>query len=108
MGDLSAFGKRIRFFSRRDLIQSLKLIGATKLFIKMPFIIEGLIDGLMASLIASPLIIGTVNGINYLINNFTTWNIQFSLPPILFFWLTLLSGIISVLGSYRAVSGIMK
>jgi len=26
----------------------------------------------------------------------------------LFLWLTLLSGIISVLGSYRAVSGVMK
>ena len=67
-----------------------------------------LIDGLMASIIASPLIIGTVNGINYVINNFTTWNIQISIEPILFFWLTLLSGIISVLGSYRSSSGIMR
>jgi len=41
-------------------------------------------------------------------NNFTSWNIQLSIAPILFLWLALLSGIISVIGSYRAVSGIMK
>ena len=99
---------KLSIFARKDLVQSLKLIGATKLFIQMPFIFEGLIDGLLASIIASPLIIGTVNGINYLMNNFTTWNIQLSIEPILFFWLTLLSGIISVVGSYRAVSGIMR
>jgi len=99
---------KLSIFSRKDLINSLKLIGATKLFIQMPFIFEGLIDGFIASLIASPLIVGTINGINYMMNNFTSWNIQLSIAPILFLWLALLSGIISVVGSYRAVSGIMK
>ena len=99
---------KLSIFSRKDLINSLKLIGATKLFIQMPFIFEGLIDGFIASLIASPLIIGTINSVNYMINNFTSWNIQLSIAPILFLWLALLSGIISVVGSYRAVSGIMK
>ena len=99
---------KLSIFSRKDLINSLKLIGATKLFIQMPFIFEGLIDGFIASLIASPLIIGTINGINYMMNNFTSWNIQLSIAPILFLWLVILSGIISVVGSYRAVSGIMK
>jgi len=99
---------KLSIFSRKDLINSLKLIGATKLFIQMPFIFEGLIDGFIATLIASPLIVGTINGINYMMNNFTSWNIQLSIAPILFLWLALLSGIISVVGSYRAVSGIMK
>ena len=99
---------KLSIFARKDLINSLNLVGATKLFIQMPFIFEGLIDGFMASLIASPLILVTVNGINYMMNNFTSWNIQLSIAPILFLWLTLLSGIISVVGSYRAVSGIMK
>ena len=99
---------KLSIFARKDLINSLKLIGATKLFIKMPFIFEGLIDGVLASVIASPLIIGTINGINYMMNNFTSWNIQLSIAPVLFLWLTLLSGIISVIGSYRAISGIMR
>ena len=99
---------KLSIFARKELINSLKLIGATKLFIQMPFIFEGLIDGFLASLIASPLILVTVNGVNYMMNNFTSWNIQLSIAPILFLWLTLLSGIISVVGSFRAVSGIMK
>jgi cell division transport system permease protein len=37
---------KLSIFSRKELIDSLKLIGATKLFIQMPFIFEGLIDGI--------------------------------------------------------------
>ena len=99
---------KLSIFSRKELIDSLKLIGATKLFIQMPFIFEGLIDGILATLISIPLIMGTVSVANYMIDNFTSWNIELTVAPILFIWLTLLSGIISVLGSYRAVSGIMK
>ena len=99
---------KLSIYSRKELINSLKLIGATKLFIQMPFIFEGLIDGILATIISVPLIIGTINGANYVIDNFTSWNIELTIAPILFLWLTLLSGIISVLGSYRAVSGVMK
>tara|TARA_B100001093_G_scaffold498647_1_gene547000 strand:+ start:978 stop:1850 length:873 start_codon:yes stop_codon:yes gene_type:complete len=99
---------KLSIYSRKELINSLKLIGATKLFIQMPFIFEGLIDGFLATIISVPLIIGTINGANYIIDNFTSWNIELTIAPILFLWLTLLSGIISVLGSYRAVSGVMK
>ena len=99
---------KLSIFSRRDLINSLKLIGATRLFIQMPFIFEGLIDGIIATIVSVPLIIGTINGANYVINNFTSWNVELAIAPVLFLWLTLLSGIISVVGSYRAVSGVMK
>ena len=99
---------KLSIFSRKDLINSLKLIGATRLFIQMPFIFEGLIDGIIATIVSVPLIIGTINGANYVINNFTSWNVELTIAPVLFLWLTLLSGIISVLGSFRAVSGVMK
>ena len=99
---------KLSIFSRKDLINSLKLIGATRLFIQMPFIFEGLIDGIIATIVSVPLIIGTINGANYVINNFTSWNVELTITPVLFLWLTLLSGIISVVGSYRAVSGVMK
>ena len=99
---------KLSIFSRKDLINSLKLIGATRLFIQMPFIFEGLIDGIIATIVSVPLIIGTINGVNYVINNFTSWKVELTIAPVLFLWLTLLSGIISVLGSYRAVSGVMK
>ena len=99
---------KLSIFSRKDLINSLKLIGATRLFIQMPFVFEGLIDGIIATIVSVPLIIGTINGANYVINNFTSWNVELTIAPVLFLWLTLLSGIISVVGSYRAVSGVLK
>ena len=99
---------KLSIFSRKDLINSLKLIGATRLFIQMPFIFVGLIDGIIATIVSVPLIIGTINVANYVINYFTCWNVELTIAPVLFLWLTLLSGIISVLGSYRAVSGVMK
>ena len=99
---------KLSIFSRKELIESLRLIGATRLFIKMPFVFEGLIDAGLATLIASPLIIGTINGLNYFMNNFTSWNVKLFVSPTMFLWLTLLSGTISVIGSYRAVSNIMR
>ena len=99
---------KLSIFSRKDLIKSLKLIGATRLFIQMPFIYEGLIDGIIATIVSVPLIIGTINGANYVIDNFTSWNVELTIAPVLFLWLTMLSGIISVVGSYRAVSGVLK
>ena len=99
---------KLSIFSRKELIESLRLIGATRLFIKMPFVFEGLIDAGLATLIASPLIIGTINGLNYFMNNFTSWNVKLFVSPTMFLWLTLLSGTISVIGSYRAVSSIMR
>ena len=99
---------KLSILSRKDLINSLKLIGATRLFIQMPFIFEGLIDGIIATIVSVPLLIGTINGANYVINNFTSWNVELNIAPVLFLWLTLLSGIISVVGSYRAVSGVLK
>ena len=99
---------KLSIFARKDLIISLKLIGATRLFIQMPFIFEGLIDGIIATIVSIPLIIGTINGANYVIDNFTSWNVELIIAPVLFLWLTLLSGIISVAGSFRAVSGVMK
>ena len=99
---------KLSVFSRKDLIKSLELIGATPAFIKMPFIFEGIIDGLLSALVAFPCVLATVNGLNYIMTNFTSWHIHLSLDPIIFVWLTLLAGIISVFGSYRAISGLLK
>ncbi len=43
---------RLTLFSRREEIEIMRLVGATDIFIKMPFIIEGFVQGLVGSLIA--------------------------------------------------------
>jgi len=52
--------------------------------------------------------LATVNGTNYLITNFTSWHINLLIDATIFLWLILLAGIISVLGSYRAITGLLK
>jgi cell division transport system permease protein len=43
---------RLALFSRRGEIEIMRLVGATDSFIKMPFIIEGFVQGIIGSLIA--------------------------------------------------------
>ena len=67
---------KLSVFAREELIKSLELIGATRAFIKMPFIFEGIIDGMLSALFAFPCLLAKVNGTNYLITNFTSWHIN--------------------------------
>ena len=99
---------KLSVLAREELIKSLELIGATRAFIKMPFIFEGIIDGILSALFAFPCLFATVNVTNYLITNFTSWHINLLIDATIFLWLILLAGIISVLGSYRAITGLLK
>jgi len=47
---------RLSIYSKRFLIRSMQLVGATQSFIRKPFIIQGLINGLYGSIIASLLL----------------------------------------------------
>ncbi len=51
---------RLSLFSKRFLIKSMQLVGATKGFIRKPFIGRGLINGLYGSLIACILLSGLI------------------------------------------------
>jgi len=43
---------KLTIYSRKDEIEILKLVGATDWFIKIPFLIEGMIQGILASIVA--------------------------------------------------------
>ncbi len=49
---------RLTIYGRRDLIEIMKLVGATRAIIRRPFIVEGFIEGLMGASIASLLLYG--------------------------------------------------
>jgi len=99
---------KLSVYSRKELIKSLELIGATSLFIKMPFLFEGLIIGFLSSAIAIPGILSSVGIVNYILSNFTSWGIRISLDPTLWIWMFIISISISVFGSYRAASSILE
>ena len=93
---------KLTIYSRKDLIKTLNLIGATKIFIKVPFILEGILQSFIGAVLAVSLIFGLMKlGNNYLTQVSSIeiiWNFYFGI--ILF----VLSIVIGLIGSYRAVS----
>lgn len=43
---------RLTIYAKKDLIRAMKLVGATNKFIRSPFIVEGILQGLIAGLLA--------------------------------------------------------
>ena len=99
---------KVSIYSRRETIKSLQLIGATKFFIKLPFIFEGMLISVISVLLVFPSLVLTSAGLNYLINNFTVYSLNLNTDPYLFFWLLILVTLVSILASYRAVSIFLK
>ncbi len=99
---------KLSVYSRRDLIRSLQLIGATRLFVKLPFIIEGIFIGLISVILVFPALMGTVKGVNYMVSNFTSMNITLTFDTSVWIWLFTLVVVITLIGSYRAASSFLK
>jgi len=52
---------KLTVFARRDQIEIMELVGATHKFIISPFLVEGIIEGLLAGAVASGLLFGIYN-----------------------------------------------
>lgn len=52
---------RLAIYSKRKIIQTMKLIGATRSFIRRPFILEGLIQGLIGGAVAAGIVFAALN-----------------------------------------------
>lgn len=57
---------RLSVYARRELINTLKAVGATKWFIMHPFLNRSALQGLLAGICAAILLGGTLYGLNYL------------------------------------------
>lgn len=54
---------KLSIYAKRDLIKTMKLVGATNTFIASPFVFEGFLQGLFGSLIAAGVSYGVVTAI---------------------------------------------
>ena len=65
---------KLTVFNRRKEINIMKFVGATDMFIRLPFIIEGILIGLIAAVIAFGILWGGyVYLFSWIDNNPTTW-----------------------------------
>jgi len=56
---------RLSVYSSRFLIRSMQLVGATQRFIRRPFIWQGIVQGIISSLIAIGILIAILNKLHY-------------------------------------------
>lgn len=99
---------KLSVYSRREVIETLQLIGASKMFIKLPFIIEGILIGLISVAMVFPALFVSVETLNYVISNFSSFNMKVNFDPLVLLWMIAVVIVISLVGSYRAASSFLK
>ncbi len=52
---------RLAIYAKRKIVTTMKLVGATRAFIRMPFIIEGIIQGFLGGLFAAGILYGVIH-----------------------------------------------
>ena len=98
---------RLTIFAKEELIKALQLIGATRAFVKAPFVIEGVFHGLIGALLASILLIGGLSLGEDILQSVTGLKLQYDT----LFLISVLCGtgiLISLVGSSRAISKYLK
>lgn len=94
---------RLALFSQRFLIRSMQLVGATRGFIRKPFLLRSWIFGMLAGAFASLILFGLITYAKSAIEGFALLQNQ-ELMLILFGILIVVGGILSVLSTLRAVN----
>lgn len=99
---------KIFFYRRKEEIETLKLLGATRTFIRMPFLLEGLFIGLLGGAVGSLALFGTeafiaMKGVRFLSAMYT---VSLSLPLGLYWYIPPAGAVMSLIGSLIAVGKI--
>jgi len=99
---------KLTVYVRADLVKALKLVGASNMFIKFPFIIDGVLQGLMGAVLASAALYGTITAGNHLIANITNRIRISSDIYTISFWLISVAVLIEMIGASRASAKMLK
>lgn len=99
---------KIFFYRRKDEIETLKLLGATRTFVRLPFLIEGLIIGILGGIISSAAIYGIYSFTSIKVTEFLPSIKLFmsSLPFEIYVIVPLAGALVSTIGSFIAVGKI--
>lgn len=104
---------RMAIFNRKEEIQMMKLIGADRSFIRGPFVVEAVVYGFIAALVASVLGIVLLNGVKDSLTSFgisvqPTIDLIFTYSPFLLLSMILVGALIGVFSSLLATRKYLK
>jgi cell division transport system permease protein len=94
---------RLALFSQRFLIRSMQLVGATRGFIRSPFLVRALLFGALAGLIASAMLFGLIEYSKSQIDGFALLQ-NYELLYLLFGVLVIVGITLSLFSTFRAVN----
>lgn len=98
---------KLTIYSRRDELEVMALVGATRFFIKAPFLLEGLMQGIAGSAISVGLLFGLYEGFLHNAGSFLTFNPAASglnfLPPEYIAGLLLAGALLGFIGSLTSL-----
>ncbi|MBU0528347.1 permease-like cell division protein FtsX [bacterium] len=97
---------KLSVYAKQDLIQNLQSIGATKRFIKTPFIIEGILEGIIGAILAIVVLFIAVRSGNTYFTDIISFKIMFDITGII--WLLGFAILIGLIGSYRGIRVLLK
>jgi cell division transport system permease protein len=100
---------RLAIFARRREVSVMKLVGATNWFIRVPFMCEGLIQGMLGALVAAAAVFGLHWILNDLSSNRSSFLFQMRMPTgeaMLTCLVVLIIGV--VIGSLGSALGIRR
>jgi cell division transport system permease protein len=93
---------RLTIYARRDMIHIMRLVGATESFIKRPFLVEGVIQGIVGALISSGIIFYGIKLIKFYIYPYVEYH------PIVFVALLIFGMVIGFLSAHMSVGKYLK
>ncbi len=105
-----AYTIRLTIMGRKDELELLRLVGATNSYIRTPFLIEGILQGFMGSIIGLSALYGLFHWISLHFTGPGILNLfKFSFfPPIVIFTIILGSICLCSLGSYTSIRKFLK
>lgn len=98
---------RLAIFSKRFIIHTMKLVGATASFIRRPFVIEHIISGIIAATLASAILasmIGYLSSIEPMLPHLVSWETVGYVIGAMFVTGALLSGLAAAFGATRYIT----
>jgi len=93
---------KLTIYAKKDLVEDLHIIGATNTFVKVPFLIEGILQGFIGSLIAFLVLAVCLQIGNNFLTQFSTMTIR--MDPAALSWMLFIGISISFIGSLLAVT----
>ncbi len=104
---------RLTVYARRDELAVMRLIGATNWFIKGPFLLEGLFQGLIGAILSIAMLYATyylwIPRLRHSAELFFLKELSITfLPPSILFWMAIIGMFLGLLGSLMSLGRFLK